>query len=708
MGNGTSTASNLGPATILTPDVHALEIALLHLLCTARDHPVKLLKAGGVSRRNVQRLKDSVPLPPHPPGFEDEVVLEWLVLLAVSAGLLNRDGLDTSLDLRACDRFFGLEPDSRLAVLRDAWLSSTDIQEFLTLSHLRVSRSRLEDVTGRRDCVPGAQAHRRARALLVQRLGECTASRWQRVAPFLAEIQAARADFLLPREEFPPSLLPHYAGIRLHSGKDDLVRSGNWHQVEGALLWRMLQLPMFLLGWIALGEVSPLPEDVMPGADYAFKLLAETDAEPTTVSESSQPLMVQANYEITALVPEMSLSTLWKLARMANLKSYGQVATFVIDERRIAEALHAGTSLDELVTFLESHSRTGLPSSLKYQMVEWTRRTERLTIYTDAYLFEAEGIDNLEKLISESYQKRSELREITSVHRVGSASACPDPVEGVPARARVFDYSRTLPPTMNISGSGEISIDNTDLHFRLSRMLERLAEPAGLDRWKLSHERVQEARQRGLSSDQLLELLRQLTRHELPSLLRARLLAWSGRSGSGRVGSSTTLTLSSADMVRLLRQSPEVQHLLGRPLNANSFEIAEDHLQQVIDLLQELGIQDDPALFPVADGAGDAEPDQLARVVRAPMSGPIQGFASARFRNLWETNRDDAMEYATKCGIPLSVAMRTSHGYTTSREVIEPRMLVRLESGALLEAVRRSDLTELLIHTDQIVEANPA
>src|SRR5690606_37879907 len=129
--------------------------------------------------------------------------------------------------------------------------------------------------------------------------------------------------------------------------------------------------------------------------------------------------LIQGNFEVTALLPEMSLLALWQLARLSSISAFAQVAHFQIEERWVANAVNTGLPLDTLCEFLESHSKTGLPQNVRYTLGEWVKRTERITIYPDAYVFQAEGVENLETIVQEAYRRRAALAPLADRHLVG-------------------------------------------------------------------------------------------------------------------------------------------------------------------------------------------------------------------------------------------------------------------------------------------------
>src|SRR5690606_6580704 len=112
------------------------------------------------------------------------------------------------------------------------------------------------------------------------------------------------------------------------------------------------------------------------------------------------------------------------------------------------------------------------------------------------------------KLIDERFARRADLKPVAGKHRVTSATQAPDVRDAVPARARVFDYARTLPPAVTVNSQGAIRCEHEDLHFQAARTLAMLADPSGLDRWQVSRASIKRALSRNLTPEQVTEMLR--------------------------------------------------------------------------------------------------------------------------------------------------------------------------------------------------------
>ena len=104
--------------------------------------------------------------------------------------------------------------------------------------------------------------------------------------------------------------------------------------------------------------------------------------EPIESYEFESSFIVQPNHEVLAssyLAPELR----WKLNHIAELHQADQMSTYKLSAESIYQGLRSGFSLDEILAFLTTHSKTGIPQNVEVSIKDWAER------YGQIYLMDA-------------------------------------------------------------------------------------------------------------------------------------------------------------------------------------------------------------------------------------------------------------------------------------------------------------------------------
>ncbi|MCZ6677139.1 MAG: helicase-associated domain-containing protein [Candidatus Poribacteria bacterium] len=95
--------------------------------------------------------------------------------------------------------------------------------------------------------------------------------------------------------------------------------------------------------------------------------------EPIETYAPEESFIVQPNYEVLAssfLAPEIR----WMLNHIMELHQADQVAIYKLSAQSIYDGLRSDISLDEILVFLRTHSKTGLPQNVEISIREWATR----------------------------------------------------------------------------------------------------------------------------------------------------------------------------------------------------------------------------------------------------------------------------------------------------------------------------------------------
>lgn len=639
------------------PSLVELEIGLVRVLCTVREARPKLLRSGSLSRRVFERvledLGESLPATAGDPLH----TAEFLVGLAREAGLVVERESRLELDPAAADQYFSRAPAARLQILREHWLNSLINDTAWAAGRNTGDGMRHSAGVDRSGFSLGRAELRRARELVISNL---STGGWALVES-LCEALA-----LLPATNIPP-----LAGL-VATGTGKNAEWPSEYDAVRSFCMGLARVPLVLLGWVEAAV------DSEAGLRYQVRELAR---EFGPAGSGAPAMLVQPNFEVVVLMPEVDAPHLWQLARISTPADSRQVAHFRIEERHVAQAANAGVSIETMVGFLRSASKTPLPQNVEFSLREWVKRTERITIWLDAVLFEAEGVEDIGRVLQGS--QVAGLSPVAGRHRAASAAAVAATLPALSQRFPVFDYTRTLPAAIDARPDGGLRCDTERLHFRAAHLLSRVADTAGLDQWMLTAASVKRCMAGGWTVERLFEALEDHVRGKLHPMLRAKLLAWAGKGGEVWIGQPTVLGISDARIAGLLKEGGGLEGALSQALNAQAFILGNDDAANVLRQFAELGI-------PVRDGEQDlpegilaGSAAQLARVIRAPLRPtPIDG---AKLLALWRRDPLAAAEIAVRSGVALNFAVKVP-GEAAERMVLSPRSLLVLPDRVWFEA----------------------
>ena len=166
-------------------------------------------------------------------------------------------------------------------------------------------------------------------------------------------------------------VLPAEQWILLSSIQEQISKfavSATWRQTLYSQLERSLVNHLTYMGGLTFAHL---------GADVAIRL---TDigrrlfhGEPIESYQLESSFIVQPNHEILAssyLAPTLR----WQLNHIAELRQADQMSTYKLSAASIYNGLRSDFSLDEILAFLRTHSRTGIPQNVEVSIKDWADR----------------------------------------------------------------------------------------------------------------------------------------------------------------------------------------------------------------------------------------------------------------------------------------------------------------------------------------------
>ena len=169
--------------------------------------------------------------------------------------------------------------------------------------------------------------------------------------------------------------LPPNLWIRLSSLQEQVTKfavNAIWSQTLYSQLERSFVNCLTYMGGVAFAEIEG--DIAIQVADLGRRLLY---GEKIENYEPESSFIVQPNHEVLAssyLAPELR----WTLNHVAALHQADQVATYKLSAESIYDGLRSDISLDEILAFLRTHSRTGVPQNVEISIREWADRYGRI------------------------------------------------------------------------------------------------------------------------------------------------------------------------------------------------------------------------------------------------------------------------------------------------------------------------------------------
>ena len=166
-------------------------------------------------------------------------------------------------------------------------------------------------------------------------------------------------------------VLPSEQWILLSSIQEQISKfavSAPWMQTLYSQLERSLANHLTYLGGITFAYLG---DDVaIRVTDIGRRLF---HGEPIESYQLESSFIIQPNHEVLAssyLAPTLR----WKLNHIAELHQADQMSTYRLSAESTYNGLRSGFSFDEILTFLTTHSRTGIPQNVEVSIRDWAER----------------------------------------------------------------------------------------------------------------------------------------------------------------------------------------------------------------------------------------------------------------------------------------------------------------------------------------------
>lgn len=310
--------------------------------------------------------------------------------------------------------------------------------------------------------------------------------------------------------------------------------------------------------------------------------------ETTTDPAGGPALLVQPNLEIVLYRQGLTTALLGQLTRFAEWKTIGLACTLSLTAESVYRGLESGLSAADVQRALERHSTRPLPPSVVETLRSWATKRERVQVYPSAVLLEFRTPAELELATQQGLVDQAVTDRIGLV---ASESAIDY------KRFRLVgtrDYLAADEPCVQVGDDGlTLTVNDGRADLLLGTEIRSLA-PAGEatenDRtvYRLTSESLSRARSNGIDPRWLDDWFRRRTGSPMPPT--ARLLFLGADAGSAALGRSVLLRLSSAEVADGLERWPAIRTLGVERLGPATFLVPDSVVESLRRLLAGLGL----------------------------------------------------------------------------------------------------------------------
>jgi hypothetical protein len=278
------------------------------------------------------------------------------------------------------------------------------------------------------------------------------------------------------------------------------------------------------------------------------------------------------------------------VARFTRPQVEGRVRKYFLEKKPYTDALGRGHASDDIVALLTELSHKPLPQNVRFSLDEWGASSERLKIWPDALLVEAEGVEDLSTLLSASAREKLGLSRIAGGHYVGIAPGAGALRTNMPARRQVLDHSRRLSPVIAPQQGLRLHAPAETLHLRARQLLELVARRQSADYWVLEPELIRKAATT-LGPDELRKRVEEALSRPLEAAHGLALRGWSGEFAPPFTGNAELFLCENDAQAELIENLAGFIPWLDRKLGRGAYLLRAGGSEHVRKLLHGLGIK---------------------------------------------------------------------------------------------------------------------
>ncbi|MDQ6661890.1 MAG: helicase-associated domain-containing protein [Chloroflexota bacterium] len=252
------------------------------------------------------------------------------------------------------------------------------------------------------------------RSVIAKHLQKCTPGAWYSVTSLLQSIWDEDS-FALQKTQY---------NMRPRDTRKTASAHVKWNRSDGEVYIGMLASTLYEAGIVSLGysQTDTPAEHVRRNPDYflvtemgASVLSSLVDAPPSTttpalpISASNRSLIVQPNFELLLLQPDMS--ALYSVLPFAQINQVGMVSRLTLTRQSALRGVESGQRVETMLQFLENYSQKDMPQNVAYTLRDWVKGYKDVSI-SSVLLLEVQSEDIANELCASAPLQPFAIRKI--------------------------------------------------------------------------------------------------------------------------------------------------------------------------------------------------------------------------------------------------------------------------------------------------------
>jgi hypothetical protein len=315
-------------------------------------------------------------------------------------------------------------------------------------------------------------------------------------------------------------------------------------------------------------------------------------------------LFVQPNLEMIAYRQGLTAPLVGRLSRFAWWTKIGAALELKLTQESVVFGLECGSTPPQMLEILSRHSQRPLPSLVPDAIERWASRRERITFYTAATLIEFGSSQERDQALGLWSQDAPNALLAVADRFLLVENALKVPTDRIRTSGS-RDYRHPPEKCVLIEPDGvTLALDPTRSDLLIDPELARIADelPRGssaraLDsgtparRYVVSSASIARAIDLGVTPAQIADWFVRRTGAAPSAAIKLLLGSYSGSPRILRARRTLVLHVPSAELLDGLLQHPATRSLLGDRLGPTTVAMADDHLEALRTVLNDLGVE---------------------------------------------------------------------------------------------------------------------
>lgn len=306
-------------------------------------------------------------------------------------------------------------------------------------------------------------------------------------------------------------------------------------------------------------------------------------------------ILVEPNFEITCFLDGASPNLLYHLSRFSELIDTSErVAKYKLTGESVQWGYARGYEAKEIEKILDGFTTQPIPPAVTFALEDWERIHRRVIVYLNGSLVASTGRSDPEIVQSgvTFAIKENEHIEIIDDTFTFVVDGYEEELDRAlrAHRPREIDYEGTIVPSLQWVDDERVKAPLGATDLRIVAELEPYTEQEDVETFRVDKKKVEKVHPNGGGYDALITLLRKSVAGGLAAEKEILLKSVLGVPADSSVESMEVLMVSSAEdgerIARVTALKPFVESRLG----PRAFHVKPGKLQDVIDVLANLGI----------------------------------------------------------------------------------------------------------------------